>query len=453
MAEERRSGVFIDADHPLVRQVKAAGVIGSGGAGFPTHVKLSAQVPNFIINGAECEPLIRVDQQLLVMYPDKLNRVLQTVVECVGAECVYLAVKAKYKEVVEEWSDRLNPPDQVFQLDDFYPAGDEQTLICEILQRIVPEMGIPTDVGALVHNVETLLNVAAAMDGHPVTYKYVTVGGGVQNPITVRAPVGTPYRDLVEIAGGVTIEDPVYYDGGLMTGRHIASLDNPVTKTTKAILAIPSKLRCVQMRSLDRRSALRQVRAGCDQCRMCTDLCPRYLLGHTLEPHLIMRQAAFNELSERIKDMSLLCCDCGVCEIYSCPVGIPPRTFISHIKNEEMAAGRRFEEEKRLPEYHERIIRRDRRVPAKRLIEKLGVKEFDKPAPFLDQSIQPIHLRLLMKQHIGRPADPRVREGDRVEAEQVIGEIPEGEFGAHVHTPLKGIVREVTEKSVLIEVA
>ncbi|MDY0039822.1 MAG: SLBB domain-containing protein, partial [Desulforhabdus sp.] len=317
MAEQSRSGVFADADHPLVRQVKAAGVVGAGGAGFPTHVKLSAKVSSLIINGAECEPLIRVDQQLLLLYPDRLNAVAQAIKECARSKQAYLAVKSKHKTVVDLWKNCLRPPDRVFELQDFYPAGDEQTLLAEILGMTVPEMGIPTEIGALVQNVETLLNIAAAAEGHPVTHKYVTVGGAVRTPTTFRVPIGTSYRELLDRAGGTVASDVMLFDGGIMTGRQIASLEDPISKATKALLAVPSRLPCVEMRGLNRRTALRRARAACDQCRMCTDLCPRFLLGHTLQPHLIMRQMGFGELSEAIKDMSLLCCDCGLCENFS----------------------------------------------------------------------------------------------------------------------------------------
>lgn len=453
MAEQSRSGVFLDADHPLVRQVKAAGVVGAGGAGFPTHVKLSAKVSSLIINGAECEPLIRVDQQLLLLYPNQLNAVTQAVKECVGSEAAYLAVKRKHKTVIELWKDCLRPPDRVFELEDFYPAGDEQTLLCEILGMTVPEMGIPTEIGALVQNVETLLNIAAAADGRAVTHKYVTVGGAVHTPTTFRAPIGTSYRDLLDRAGGAAVNEVVFFDGGIMTGRRIASLDDPISKTTKALLAVPSRLPCVEMRGLDRRTALRRARAACDQCRMCTDLCPRFLLGHTLQPHLIMRQVGFGQLSEAIKDMSLLCCDCGLCENFSCPVGVPPRTMINHIKNEELAAGRKFGKEKRQPDYYARAERPDRKIPVKRLIAKLGMGEYDTPAPLSTEEIYPRSLRMRMKQHIGAPATPKVEAGDSVTVNQLIGEIPEGEFGAHVHAPLAGRVREVRKDSILIDVA
>ncbi|MBW1962811.1 MAG: 4Fe-4S dicluster domain-containing protein [Deltaproteobacteria bacterium] len=452
MAEQKRSGVFIDADDPLVRQVKAAGVVGAGGAGFPTHVKLSTKAPNFIINGAECEPLMRVDQQLMRICADELLKGIKAIKECVEAERAYLAVKSKHKEVVDLWHGRFEAPDQVFELEDFYPAGDEQTLISEIMGATVPELGIPTEVGALVQNVETILNVVEAMKGRPVTHKYLTVGGAVNSPVTVRAPVGTSFRDVLELAGGAMTEEVVFYEGGLMTGRPVGSLDDPICKNTKALLVVPAKCRCVEMRTLDRGTALRRARAACDQCRMCTDLCPRYLIGHTLQPHRIMSQAGFGDLSETIKDMSLLCCDCGLCEIYSCPVGVSPRTLISHIKNEEMAAGRKFGKEKRKSEYNVRPERLNRKVPVKRLIQKLGVAQFDREAPFSDQEIRPSHLNLRLKQHIGRPADPAVKKGDKVTAGQVIGEIPDGEFGAHVHAPLAGIVRDVSKDNILIEV-
>ncbi len=452
MAEQTRSGAFPDADHPLVRQVKKAGVVGAGGAGFPTHVKLSTRVQHFLINGAECEPLMRVDQQLMMVCADELEEAIKSVKDCVQATEAILAIKSKHTAAVELWRDRFASPDYVFELADFYPAGDEQTMISEILGKTVPEMGIPSEIGALVQNVETLINIARAAKGYPVTHKYLTVGGAVQNPVTIKVPVGTLFKDVLEIAGGAVADDVVFYEGGLMTGRPLASLEAPVCKNTKALLAVPASARCAEMRTLDRATAIRRARAACDQCRMCTDLCPRYLIGHTLQPHLIMNQAGFGELTDAIKDMSLLCCDCGLCEIYSCPVGIPPRTVISHIKAREMGEGRKFGTDKRQPDYNVRPERFDRKVPVKRLMLKLGVAHLDQDAPYRTQEFRPKTLWLRLKQHIGRPADPVVKPGDKVISGQMVGKIPEGEFGAHVHAPLDGVIRDVLENEIVMDV-
>lgn len=452
MAKQERSGVFLDADHELVQKVKAAGVVGAGGAGFPTHVKLSAQVEDFLINGAECEPLMRVDQQLMLIEAEALARGIEMVKSCVTAKRAILAVKSKHHAVVDHWKERLQAPDRVFELADYYPAGDEQTMISEILDRTVPEMGIPMDVGALVQNVETLLNIFAAAENRPVTHKYLTVGGAVHHPVTLRVPVGISLQEVLDVAGGPLTDDVVFYNGGLMTGRPVNSLADPVTKTTKALLAVPVSTRCLEMRQLDRTTAIRRARAACDQCRMCTDLCPRYLIGHTLQPHRIMNQAGFGELTEAIKDMSLLCCDCGLCEIYSCPVGIAPRTVITHIKGAEMAAGRKFGPEKRQPAYAARPVRMDRKVPSLRLIQRLGIAQYDRDAPYSDQEIRPKQLSLQLKQHIGQPANPVVKAGDAVSAGQVVAAIPTGGFGAHVHAPLAGIISAVTSTDILMTV-
>lgn len=156
----------------LVRLVRDAGVVGAGGAGFPTHVKLAADnVEYVIVNGAECEPLLRVDQQLSERFAPQLLNALDGIVSVLGARKGIFALKGKYKNAIKVLNECIGKRDtlEVFELKDFYPAGDEQVLVYEVTQRIVPEGGIPLMVGCVVINVETLLNVSNALNQIPVS--------------------------------------------------------------------------------------------------------------------------------------------------------------------------------------------------------------------------------------------------------------------------------------------
>ncbi|MGE5707311.1 MAG: electron transport complex protein RnfC, partial [Bacteroidota bacterium] len=161
----------------ILEKIKAAGVVGAGGAGFPTHVKLAAQAQVVIANGAECEPLLRSDQQLMKRYPDVIVRGLKAAMEATGAKEGVIGLKAKYKDAVKALSHAIEKEKNIrlLLLDPVYPAGDEVVLTYEATGSVVPEGGLPLDVGAVVINVNTLLNVAYSLEDKPVTHRYVTV--------------------------------------------------------------------------------------------------------------------------------------------------------------------------------------------------------------------------------------------------------------------------------------
>ena len=148
----------------IVELIRKAGVVGAGGAGFPTHVKAQAKAEIVISNGAECEPLLHKDKELMKRHAPLLVEGLETMMAATGAKKGVLAVKAKYKDVVAACEGAVHgrPGLSVFQLGDFYPAGDEYTLVYEVTGKLIPPAGLPLQVGSVVDNVETLINVALA---------------------------------------------------------------------------------------------------------------------------------------------------------------------------------------------------------------------------------------------------------------------------------------------------
>ena len=180
---------------------------------------------------------------------------------------------------------------------------------------------MPLDVGTVVCNVSTLVNIANAIDGKKVVEKYVTVGGAVKSPVTLRVPVGMLLSELLEKAGGTT-EDCAYILGGPCMGQVVYDLNIPVTKTTGGLLAIPKNhpLLAKKMPSLD----LRTIMAVCCQCSLCTQLCPRNSLGLNVQPHKAMRSIA-NGI-DLLGDVNGIfsCCNCGACTYYACNFGLKP---------------------------------------------------------------------------------------------------------------------------------
>jgi Na+-translocating ferredoxin:NAD+ oxidoreductase RnfC subunit len=233
----------MEASMNLLDMVKDAGIIGAGGAGFPTHAKLASKAEYILLNGAECEPLLRVDQQLMAQFPDEIIKGFEAAGRLVGAEQALIGVKAKHKEVIALLRERiavtgLDGYVKVAELPDIYPAGDEQVLVYELTGRVVPEAGIPIQVGCVVVNSETALNIFYASQGKPVTEKYITVAGDIPNRLTVKVPVGTPVIDVLKLSGIENFEDYSVIDGGPMMGPVMNSLDGYITNKNKGFVIL-----------------------------------------------------------------------------------------------------------------------------------------------------------------------------------------------------------------------
>ena len=227
----------------LLEKVRSAGVTGAGGAGFPTHVKLNAKAEYILLNGAECEPLLRVDQQLMDVNGKEVIKGLHMAGEAVGAKKAIIGIKVKHKAVIEKLKKdieelSLTGKVEIGELPDIYPAGDEQVLVYELTGRVVPETGIPIAVGCVVINTETALNVYNASLDVPVTMKYVTIAGDVPNPITVKVPVGTPLEILFKLAGRADLTGYAVIDGGPMMGPLLYNTNGYVTRKTKGLVVL-----------------------------------------------------------------------------------------------------------------------------------------------------------------------------------------------------------------------
>jgi Na+-translocating ferredoxin:NAD+ oxidoreductase RnfC subunit len=448
----------------LVDAVRAAGVVGAGGAGFPTHVKLAAQVDTVIANGAECDPLLQCDQRLMESRAAEIVHAMQLVMQATGARRGIVALKEEYQAATAALQRAIHPlPGQMdlelLLLDSRYPAGDEFVLVYEATGRLVPETGLPLHVGCLVQNVQTLFNIARAAKGAAVTHRLLTVAGAVARPVTLWAPVGTAIRDVLAWAGGVqpprwserTADDYAVVIGGPMMGRVATTLDQPVTKTTSGLLILPGDSVVVRYLTRSRTSWVRRGISTCDQCRDCTDLCPRYLLGHDLKPHEVMR--AINYGLERPADKvtaAVLCCECRLCEAYACPLELSPMSYYVAIKQELRAQGWTNTAHKRI-DFKPHPSREYRLVPTQRLIARLGLTDWEHQGCPLDEAdYRPAKVTIPLRQHTGVPARPVVAVGGQVTGGDLIAQIPEGELGASVHASITGRVSRVDDESIEI---
>ncbi|WP_241177181.1 cobalamin reductase PduS [Citrobacter portucalensis] len=436
-------------DAQTIRErVRAAGVVGAGGAGFPAHVKLQAQVDTFLVNAAECEPMLKVDQQLMAVQAERLIRGVQYAMTATGASAGIIALKEKYQKAINALTPLLPTGIRLHILPDVYPAGDEVLTIWMATGRRVPPAALPVSVGVVVNNVQTVLNIARAVEQqYPVTRRTLTVNGAVASPITLTVPIGMPLRDVLALAGGATVDDPGFINGGPMMGGLITSLDTPVSKTTGGLLVLPKSHALIQRRMQDERTVLSVAKTVCEQCRLCTDLCPRHLIGHELSPHLLVRAVNYQQAATpQLLLTALTCSECNVCESVACPVGISPMRINRMLKRELRALNHRYEG----PLNPEDEMAKYRLIPVKRLITKLGLSDWYHDAPLAETDYSTDKTTLLLRQHIGASAIPCVEQGEHVVRGQCVADVPSGALGAPVHASIDGIVSEITEQSITV---
>jgi Na+-translocating ferredoxin:NAD+ oxidoreductase RnfC subunit len=437
----------------LIEQIRQAGVVGSGGAGFPTWKKLDVQVEHIIANGAECEPLLYKDREVMLQRSERLLKGLQVMQAVTGAETVTVSVKEKNADVI----DRLRP---ALEKNGFrsliypnvYPAGDEYVLVHAVTGRLIPPGGLPLQVGCVVDNVETIINIANAVEGIPVHEKWLTVTGEVGRPMTIKVPLGTSFRDCIQLAGGLTCEEPAVLTGGVMMGGISTDLEAPVTKTIGGLIVLPRDHYLVRRKGAAKETYTRIGHGQCDQCSLCTELCPRYLMGYPIEPHKVMRSLLMTgESRQRLSLWAQYCCECNICSLIACPEQLDPKSICVDAKAllRETSTGRTAEELEVLTRgIHP--VRQGREIPIKTLYTRLGLNPYDRPAHFAEVDARPGSVVIPLRQHIGVPARASVAVGDTVRAGEVLGTIEKDQLGSPVHSGIAGRVVEVTDSRIVI---
>ena len=428
-----------------LERLRQNGVVGAGGAGFPTYKKLERAVDTVILNAAECEPLLHKDKELLKHFMEPILDGMQAVMRQVGAPRGIIGIKNKYKDLIQALGVAGAPRGiEVFALGDYYPAGDEFITVYETTKRVIPPGGLPGDVGCLVNNVETLLNVAL---DRPVTHKYLTIAGDVENPVTVHAPIGASYGDVLRGAGIDPARVAHVLVGGVMMGKLSAGMHEVVTRTTGGLLCFPDGHTLPRRYMADRQSRDKIGKSACDQCSFCTEMCPRYLIGHPVEPHLAMRGLGFNMVGDSMILGSQFCCECNLCSLYACPEDLFPKDACAD--NKVMMRAKKLSH----PDTGKRDVRPHsmqeyRHVPLSSLIKKLGLSAYKNVGPLVEIRWDLEQVKIPLKQHVGAPAVACVEVGERVEPGQMIGRAPEG-LGVAVHASMGGRVARVGEDVVI----
>lgn len=442
----------------FVETVKAAGIVGAGGAGFPTHVKLNAQAGTLIINAAECEPLIETDKFICRNFADEvIDAVIKTGAH-LGATRLVIALKGKYVEEIASLKTAISKAGaniEISEMPTYYPAGDEQSMVQFVTGRSVPERGLPLNVDCVVDNVGTMLNIHEALNGKPVCEKYLSVTGDVKNTIMLKVPVGTSLVKCIEQAGPL-YDDYIIIEGGPMMGKVIVDPEQiakkVVSKTTGNVIVLPKDHYLVKRATMSIDTIRHQTRSSCIQCHMCTDLCPRYAIGHEMRPHIVMRNmwrefqitddqeflAAFGDAQN--------CCSCGACEMFSCPMGLSPRKVNDYFKVKLRERG--LNKERNMNPVARPSLNYTR-IPTGRLVARLGLADYYHNHAHDCFELTPDSVFIPFSQHIGKPAQPVVKVGDKVEKGQLIAAAAEG-LSANIHTGFAGVVKEVAADGILI---
>ena len=444
----------------LLEQIRSAGVAGCGGAGFPTHVKLAAQgVDTLIINAAECEPLLRTDRFLMLHKAAEIISTVAAVKEHLHATRAVIALKETYLEEIRALQtaiERANTSIELHRLKSFYPAGDEQVMVFEVTGRVVPPAGLPLDVQCVVSNAATMLSVYHAMQSRPFTQKYLTINGAVNEPCVIKAPIGTSFAECLALAGGAQIEDYTVISGGPMMGKPCPSEEAAnlyVTKTTSGFLVLPSHIKLAQLANTPLRHMQNRARSACIQCSFCTQLCPRYLLGHPIEPHKIMRKFAAGQPLEDQLDSSVLrsaqyCCECGVCELVACPMQLNPRSVNRQIK--QALSAQSIHPIKGKAGLQPRPYRAERAIPTGRAAMSAGVgRWYHAEIPRFAEAV-PESVHISLNSHIGAPAEPIVKVGEKISFGQCIAQPPEGKLGVLYHATIGGTIEYIGENFIVI---
>ncbi len=435
-------------------RVRDAGIIGAGGAGFPSHIKTGSKAEMVIANGAECEPLAQADQQLMMKHPDKIISGLLLLMDATGASKGVVAVKKRYKASIEGLSGAILGKENIelFLLRDFYPAGDEFVLVHEVTGRVISEGNLPLSEGVVVQNVGTLFNICEAARGIPVTHRHISVLGEVRSPATFRVPVGTSFGDVIAMAGGAKLNEYAMIVGGPVMGKVTFDVSRTVNKTLGMLLVLPKHHPLIALKTRQLTRNIRLIKSACTQCSYCTELCPRYLLGHNLQPHKIMRSLDYGSVaSPDIITSAALCSGCGLCETYACVQGLSPRQVNMEIRAELSRKGHRHEPSKNKAKARQEMGHR--KVPSERLLRRLGLEAYKEVAPLRETSYAVKQVKIDLSQHIGAPAVPVVEEGDTLRQGDLIADIPAGQLGAKYHASVSGRVQRIDGDEIVIEAA
>jgi len=316
---QRRDPNGLSAEE-LISIIKDAGIVGLGGAAFPTHVKLSPpknkSIDTVILNGAECEPYLTCDQRLMIENPKEIFKGLEIILKILNAKDAYIAIEDNKQSAIYTIEKALPKNVKLAVLRTKYPQGAEKQIIRSVLNRAVPAGGLPMDVGCVVQNVQTAYAIYEAVySGKPLIERAITLTGScLKEPVNIRVRIGTALKDLVDFIGGFKKEPKKIIMGGPMMGLAQYTMDVPVVKGTSGVLFLSEE------------EIPRTRESVCIRCGKCIEVCPMQLVPTTL-----MYRVKKEFFSEAQALGIAGCFECGACA-YECPAKIPLLDYMKYGK-------------------------------------------------------------------------------------------------------------------------
>lgn len=310
--------------------VKEAGVVGLGGAGFPTHVKLTpkdeSKIDTIIVNGAECEPYLTSDYRMMLEEPESIIKGLNIILQLFDNAKGVIGIESNKPEAIKLMTELVKdePRITVCPLQTKYPQGGERTLIYAITGRKINSTMLPADVGCMVDNVDTVISIYNAVaKGIPLIRRIITVtGDAITNPQNYNVRIGTNYSELIEASGGFKTEPEKVISGGPMMGQALFNFNIPVTKTSSALTCMTND------------EVAGNAPSACIRCGRCVKVCPGNIV-----PQMIMDAAERSDMERFVKLNGMECCECGCCA-YICPARRPLTQAFKEMRK-EVAASRK----------------------------------------------------------------------------------------------------------------
>nr|WP_314459249.1 electron transport complex subunit RsxC [uncultured Clostridium sp.] len=293
--------------------VKEAGIVGLGGAGFPTHVKLTpkdeTKIDTIIVNGAECEPYLTSDYRMMLEEPDSIVKGLNIILQLFDNAKGVIGIEDNKPEAIRLMTELVKdePRITVCPLKTKYPQGGERSLIYAVTGRKINSSMLPADAGCIVDNVDTVISIYNAVaKSTPLIRRIVTVtGDAIANPQNYNVRTGTNYAELLEASGGFKTEPEKVISGGPMMGQALFNMNIPVTKTSSALTCMSKDEVAVN------------APTACIRCGRCVNVCPSRVV-----PQMMMQAAVRSDIDAFVKLDGMECCECGCCA-YACPAKLP----------------------------------------------------------------------------------------------------------------------------------
>ena len=370
--------------------------------------------------------------------------------ESTGAKRAVIAIKSCDEDIVESFRKLLKKESfiDLYLLEDYYPVGDEHLLVYEVTRKVVPQGGDPLDIGIVVDNALGFAQVYQGVHGKPVTERPVTITGEVERPQVVWVPIGTPYEEVIKLAGGIKLnpKDVVILDGGPMKGKVISQLQEGIGKTTTAVLVLPKCHIVSKVKQKTLSQMVKENQGVSGESSKVADLCPRYQLGHDIYPDRAFMNIHFPE-SLRPSDVesSFLCNGCSLCDYMGSDVStFSPRLVYQGLRKELKKRGVSAPQRRSDIKVREGI--RNNRVSTAHLRKRINVDHYEQDKMFIGEKKLPEVVRIPLLKHKGSPARPVVFEGQPVRMGDVVAFSPPNELGTTCHASITGKVGEVNEQ-------